>query len=245
VEHVVGLVWASPALLVVAAIVSGRLSVAKAAMLGLVASAVVAMLSGVVPFGFSELVIALARGAWIGLTIAPYVFGGLLFWQVAARYASKVDAASASLHGAPSGIPESAPERRRRLFFASFLIGPFAESATGFGVGMLGTVGMLKNFAIAPRYLMVFGLLSQTMIPWGAMSSGTALAAAYARIPAATLGLYSTVPVALLMPVWLTMFWRTAKGAGFAGAVGDCVREASWIAVGMLLLAAANATTLP
>lgn len=235
------LVWATPAMLVVAAIVSGRLSVAKAAVLGLLASVPVAVFYGATPFGYRDVAFALARGTWIGLTIAPYVFGGLLFWQVAARYGSTVDTRSSL----PSNVPDTAPKKRRHLFFASFLIGPFAESATGFGVGMLGTVGMLKHFAIAPRYLMVFGLLSQTMIPWGAMSSGTALAAAYARIPAATLGLYSTVPVALLMPVWLTMFWRTAKGAGFAGSVGDCVREASWIAVGMLLLAAANATIGP
>ncbi|MFS8931360.1 hypothetical protein [Cupriavidus taiwanensis] len=239
------LVWAMPALFVVAAIVSGRVSVAVAALLGLVASIPVAVWDGVTPFGFEKLGLSLARGAWIGLNIAPYVFGGLLFWRVASRYSSKVDA-KATQHQTEQKWALSGPtERRRRLFFATFLVGPFAESATGFGVGMLGTVGMLQKFDIAPRFLMVFAMLSQTMIPWGAMSSGTVLASAYARITPTTLGLHATVPVALLMPVWLAMFWRTARNAGIASSVSNCVREAVWIASGLLLLAAATATIGP
>lgn len=239
------LVWAMPTLLVVAAIVSGRVSVAVAALLGLIASIPVAVWDGVTPFGYEKLGFSLARGAWIGLTIAPYVFGGLLFWRVASRYSSKVDAKATQHQTEQEGMPKPPEGRRRRLFFATFLVGPFAESATGFGVGMLGTVGMLQKFDIAPRYLMVFAMLSQTMIPWGAMSSGTVLASAYARITPATLGLHATVPVALLMPVWLAMFWRTARNAGFESSLRDCVREVVWIASGMLLLAAATATIGP
>jgi len=129
------LVWAMPAFLVVAAIVSGRVSVAVAALLGLVASVPVAVLDGVTPFGYRELGHALARGAWIGLTIAPYVFGGLLFWRVASGYSSKGVTKSASSQEERSSVLQPASERRRRLFFATFLVGPFAESATGFGAG--------------------------------------------------------------------------------------------------------------
>ena len=74
--------------------------------------------------------LALERGAWIGATIAPYILGGLLFWQAAAHGASApADGGAAS--------PADARDRRRLLFFACFLVGPFAEAATGFGVGML------------------------------------------------------------------------------------------------------------
>src|SRR5690606_22818253 len=93
---------------------------------------------------------------------------------------------------------------------------------------------------IAPRHLMNFALLSQTMIPWGAMGSGTMLAAAYARIPATQLGLYAMVPVTLLMLVWLPLFWRTARRAGFGAPIAECAREAAWIAAALALLAPAS-----
>lgn len=232
------LLWSLPALAVVVAIGSGRLSTTHAAILGLLIAVPVGMLTGPVAFGHAQLAQALARGLWIGVTIAPYILGGLLFWQMAARGTS-----STPLAGTVDAQPDAAPmglSQRRLLFFACFLVGPFAESATGFGVGMLGTVALIRGLGIAPGHLMVLALLSQTMIPWGAMGSGTLLAAAYARMPATELGLYSMVPVSLLMLVWLPLFWRTARRAGFGASVGECVREAAWIAVALALLAPAT-----
>ena len=72
---------------------------------------------------------------------------------------------------------------------------------------MLGTVALLRGQRIAPRHLMVFALLSQTLIPWGAMSSGTLLASAYARMTGTELALYAMVP------------HRRADGAGMAAAL--------------------------
>ena len=85
------------------------------------------------------------------------ILGGLLFWQAAARAPARLRTAARK--------PADARDRRRLLFFACFLVGPFAEAATGFGVGMLGTVALLRGQR-APRHLMVFALLSQTLIPW-------------------------------------------------------------------------------
>lgn len=226
------LLWSLPALAVVAAIGSGRLNTTRAAVLGLLIAVPVAMLSGPAAFGGAQLLRALARGLWIGATIAPYILGGLLFWQVAAR--GQGAAADMSAAG------EARRARRRLVFFACFLVGPFAESATGFGVGMLGTVTLIRRLDIAPRRLMVFALLSQTMIPWGAMGSGTMLAAAYAHIPGRELGLYSMAPVALLMLVWLPLFWHTARKAGLDAPVAERAREALWIAAALALLAGAT-----
>ena len=191
-----------------------------------------------------QVLISLSRGLWIGMTIAPYILGGLLFWQMAARSgaAPPADTDASTANGVSDAGPQAGATplaRRRLLFLACFLVGPFAESATGFGVGMLGTVALLRPLGIAPGHLMVFALLSQTMIPWGAMGSGTMLAAAYARIPATELGLYSMVPVTLLMLVWLPLFWRTARRAGLSAPIGECVREAAWIAAALALLAPA------
>ncbi|NLC36474.1 MAG: hypothetical protein GX772_08545 [Alcaligenaceae bacterium] len=231
------LFWLFPALTVAAAVASGRIGTTPAAFLGLIAAIPVAAFTGPVEFAVGQLMVALARGLWIGLTIAPYILGGLFFWQIVVPGARP---------GAQRALPAAQPSptaslaQRRLLFFACFLIGPFAESATGFGVGMLGTIALVRHLGIAPRHLMVFALMSQTLIPWGGMGSGTMLAAAYARLPANEIGFYSALPTALLMLVWLPLFWRTAATAGFTASRQECLREAAWIAAGLGLLSAAT-----
>ncbi|WP_439892968.1 hypothetical protein ACS7SF_23895 (plasmid) [Ralstonia sp. 25C] len=237
------LIWTLPTLVVAGAIGSGRLSVTVASILGLLTAIPVALLTGTAAFGVHELIHSLARGAWIGSLIAPYILGGLLFWQVASG-GSSVGRSHSETAG--NSYPSRSPvERRRLLFFACFLVGPFAESATGFGAGMLGTVTLIQGMGFAPRHLMLFALLSQTVIPWGAMASGTLLAAAYVRISPATLGLYAVAPVALLTSIWLPLFWRTARDAGAYSSMSEHVREVCWIAVAMLLLATMTAVAGP
>ena len=265
--------WALPALVVVVAIASGRLDTTRAALLGLVAAVPVAITTGPVDLGGGGLALALGRGLWIGATIAPYILGGLLFWQVAmddgagapgglaspiARSGSPAGgppAEGSPAKGSPAGTPpaerpsvedpadegDRGRSRRRLLFFACFLMGPFAEAATGFGVGMLGTVALIRGLGLSPRHLMVFALMSQTLIPWGGMGSGTMLAAAYARMAPADLALVCLVPASLLMAVWLPLFWRCAARAGVGGSATECLREAGWIGAGLALLAISTA----
>ena len=226
--------WSLPALTVIGAIASGRMNTTLAAVLGLVAAIPVALFAAPAPYSAAQLATALERGLWIGWIITPYILGGLLFWQMAAQGRS-----------APGKGGDPAPAfdpigRRRLLFFACFLVGPFAESATGFGVGMLGTVMLIRPLGLKARETMVFALLSQTLIPWGAMGSGTLLASAYARVPPAQLALYAMAPVALLMMVWMWLFWRTADRVGLQAPASERGREAGWMAVSLALLAAAT-----
>ncbi|GAB7531239.1 L-lactate permease [Pseudomonas sp. 3A(2025)] len=168
------------------------------------------------------------------MTIVPYILGGLIFWQIAMSKPAGMAVQSPALEAGTTVL------RRRTAFFACFLIGPFAESATGFGVGMLGTVALLRGMRLAPVHLMIFALLSQTFIPWGAMGSGTILAAAYARMSPSDLGVYSVIPVSLLMIIWLPLFWRTAANAGMAASRTECLREALWMIGTLVLLAMAT-----
>ncbi len=224
--------WSLPALVIILVIVSGRASITIAALAGLCVALPVAFHSGPAAVTGTTLGIALARGLWIGGVIAPYILGGMLFWQVA----SLRPAPAESGHDGDVAPVDTPRARRRLLFFACFLVGPFAESATGFGVGMLGTVLLIRRSGYAPKHLMIFALLSQTLIPWGAMSSGTLLAAAYARMPATELSLVSAVPVALLMTVWLTLFWRTAHHAGARASLGEHLSEVGWVGASLVLL---------
>ena len=171
--------WSLPALVVLATILSGHANITIASILGLMTAIPVALFAGPTGFETAQLSEALLRGLWIGAVIAPYILGGLLFWQIAAR--GRSGSSSTPIGNTERDSSTWTPLARRRLvFFACFLVGPFAESVTGFGVGMLGTVILLRRFNFAARHLMIFALLSQTVIPWGAMSSGTLLAAAYA-----------------------------------------------------------------
>lgn len=260
------LLWSLPALIVIGAIASGRLNTTLAAVLGLLAAVPVALFTAPGAFGAGQLGHALTRGLWIGGIITPYILGGLLFWQMAARGApgpasaaaakeatarvspgSAADSPtdSAAVRTTAAGNPADTLARRRLLFFACFLVGPFAEAATGFGVGMLGTVLLIRPLGLKPRELMVFALLSQTLIPWGAMGSGTLLASAYARVPPAQLALYGMVPVALLMVVWMTLFWVTARRAGLPASTAERGREAAWMLGSLALLTAATALLGP
>lgn len=237
------LLWSLPALTVIGAIASGRVNTTMAAVLGLCAAIPIALLSAPAPFAAAQLAVTLERGLWIGAIITPYILGGLLFWQMASQgqAAHTPDADKAALHNELS----DPLARRRRLFFACFLIGPFAESATGFGVGMLGTVLLIRPLGLKPRDIMVFALLSQTLIPWGAMGSGTLLASAYARVPATDLALYSMVAIALLMVVWMGLFWRTARHAGLSADASEHRKEAAWMAANLAALTAATALLGP
>ena len=231
------LLWSLPALTVIVAIASGRVNTTVAAALGLLAALPIALFAAPAPFALAQLGVALERGLWIGWIITPYILGGLLFWQMAAQGRTADERGHA--------LPSDPIARRRLLFFACFLVGPFAESATGFGVGMLGTVMLIRPLGLKPREIMVFALLSQTLIPWGAMGSGTLLASAYARVPPAQLALYSTAPVALLMAVWLALYWRTAARAGLTAPGSERGREAGWMVASLALLGAATAMLGP
>ncbi len=234
------LLWSLPALAVIGAIASGRVNTTAAAVLGLLAAIPIALYTAPASFGVGQLGLALERGLWIGWIITPYILGGLLFWNMAAQGRATRDAAD----GGKTTLAHPLA-RRRLLFFACFLVGPFAESATGFGVGMLGTVLLIRPLDLKPRETMVFALLSQTLIPWGAMGSGTLLASAYARVPATQLALYGMVPVALLTVLWMLLYWRTARRAGLRAEPAEHVREAAWMMASLAALSAATALLGP
>lgn len=234
------LLWSLPALIVIGAIASGRLNTTAAAVLGLLAALPIALYGAPAPFGIGQLGLALERGLWIGGIISPYILGGLLFWNMAAQGRKPQLAADED-----KGALAQPLARRRLLFFACFLVGPFAESATGFGVGMLGTVLLIRPLDLKPRDTMVFALLSQTLIPWGAMGSGTLLASAYARVPATQLALYAMAPVALLMGLWMLLYWRTARRAGLRAPMAEHGREAAWMLACLAALGAATALLGP
>ena len=68
------LLWSLPMLVIAGAIAIARLNATQAAALGLLATVPVAIYAGDTAFGGAQLALALERGAWIGATIAPYIW---------------------------------------------------------------------------------------------------------------------------------------------------------------------------
>ncbi|HEY4375078.1 MAG TPA: L-lactate permease [Burkholderiales bacterium] len=231
------LFWTLPALLVIAAIASGRISSLKAALLGLVSTVVVAMTTAPHAFPPADAWSALWRGGWIGFVVVPYILGGLLFWRIA----------FGTPHSAQTGevALADAKIRRRLLFTACFLVGPFAESATGFGIGIIGTMLLVRRLGVPPLQLLVFSLLSQTMILWGGMGSGAIVAAAYARADATALAVNGSYLLVAFNVLWLPMYWRVAARAGIGGTWGDKLSEALWLAASLALVIGATAILGP
>ena len=77
-------------------------------------------------------------------------------------------------------------------------ITPFAESVTGFGVGVTIGIPLLAHFGLSPRKVGLIGLLGLCAVPWGSMGPGTLVAATMAGLPFKELGqasaLVSVIP---------------------------------------------------
>ncbi len=215
------LIWALPALAVIGAIASGLAGTLPASLIGLATALVVALTTAPDLFGIADAGTALLRGAWIGWIVVPYILGGLLFWQMAIRTG-----------GAAMPVETFLPDaraRRRLLFTACYLIGPFAESATGFGIGIMGTMVLIRRLGLKPIELLAFSLISQTMIVWGAMGSGAVVSAAFARTDPTTLALGSGRIYLLFNLLWLPIYWHMAARAGIAAGWRERASEFVWL----------------
>lgn len=231
------LIWTLPALAVIGAIASGRVGTLAASVIGIALALIVALTTAPVDFKAAQAGIAMLRGAWIGWVVVPYILGGLLFWQMAMRPGNSVVTEEARI-GSETG-------RRRLLFRACFLIGPFAESATGFGIGIIGTLLLIRRLGLSPIHLVCFSLISQTMILWGGMGSGAIIAAAYARTDPTTLAVHCSLFLVAFNLFWLPLYWRLAAQAGIAAEASEKRSEALWLAGSVALLIGATALIGP
>ena len=89
-------------------------------------------------------------------------------------------------------------------------ITPFAESLTGFGIGVTIGIPLLAHFGLPARKVAVIGLLGLCAVPWGSMAPGTLIAATMADLPFQDLGVASAVlslvpfTVTGMAAAWLT-----------------------------------------
>ena len=91
---------------------------------------------------------------------------------------------------------------------------PFAESLTGFGIGITIGIPLLVHCGLSARKVAVIGLLGLCAVPWGSMGPGTMIAASMAGLPLDALGLASAyVSVIPFVVTGVAAAWlASAKG---------------------------------
>jgi lactate permease len=157
------LIAAAPLVIVIVLIASRRVGVLPAGAIGWVLAVTAAAmlrpeLADLPRFALVETL----RGAWLAWQAVAVILAGMFFYRTLRRHEAALFEAGA----APGNFSH------RRLFAVCFLLGPFAETATGFGVGCIIAVAALLRMGLSGIPAVVLALFSQMLVPWGAAAAG-------------------------------------------------------------------------
>ena len=216
----------APLAILVALLAIGRGGPIVACLVAVVACAP-ALLANVPADAAAAIANAIAEAVWLAAPPIAIVAGGLLFYAAVSREEGAV--AQAAGHGSGG-----------RLFTATFFLGPFAESVTGFGVGMVFAAGALRSVGVVGAPLAAMALIAQALIPWGGLGPGSALGAALADVPAQAIGEQNGVMAAAWLLSLLPLFWRYAASAAQPVKPSERAGQAAWVATMGGLLVGAN-----
>ncbi|MBO9471656.1 L-lactate permease [Endozoicomonas sp. G2_2] len=158
---------------------------------------------------------------------------------------------------------------KRALLLVVLGIVPFAESVTGFGVGAIVGIPLLRLLGLSPQRAAICGLLGLVSVPWGSLGPGTLVAARLTGIDFQALGVISALlsgPVIFILGMfsvliglgtqclrtaWLDLFFSAGAlwfgitvvnvtiGTPLAGVLGSA------FAIGVLLTIARRDNTHP
>lgn len=184
------LLSALPVVSVIAALLVGWRSL-YAALVGVAAALLAIAMAFAQPA--SIWVAAAIHWAPVLLEVVLIVGGGLLLSEVLRQSGAQKALADWLLVRAGSGTGA--------VLLVVHGITPFAESVTGFGVGVTIGIPLLAHFGLPARKVALIGLLGLCAVPWGSMGPGTLVAATMADLPFKDLGqasaLVSMIPFAI------------------------------------------------
>lgn len=223
------LLYLAPIILVVGLVGSGRVSLIKAGLAGLIATlpVVAVALHGRTDYGPFVMVESL-KGTWLAWHNVAVIFAGLLLHHVIQMAAPPIEEARQVDAGA----------RHRQAYFVCFVISGVVECAIGFGVGFGIAIHGLRRLGAPTHAAVALGLLSQMLVPWGALGIGTVIGAALGHLPLGPFGQNS----ALLMPAFLLgllgWLWWWSHRLGFGLSWRNIALDLLWTAalLGLLYL---------
>lgn len=221
-----------PLLLVLGLLASGRASALVAGLAGLAATLLAAVALVLPQQGAAALAPLFARetaaGAWLAWHVIAIIASGMFFHRcLQARAARRATGADDALAATP-----------RRLWAVCFLVAPFAESVTGFGVGYIIALGALARLGIGGLPALLLGLFSQSLVPWGALAIGTTVGATLAGLTVSQLGVGSAILQVPIHALYLVLYWRIAREAGQPVPPAQKADDIAWTAalLGLVLL---------
>jgi lactate permease len=223
-----------PLLLVLVLLASGRVGALLAGLAGLAATLVVsALLLG--PAGGPLAVLDLWRrevpaGIWLAWQVIAIIAAGMFFHRC-------------TLTRHTAGGSETHNATPRRLWSVCFLLAPFAEAVTGFGVGYIIALAALRRLGLGGVPMLVLGLYSQSLVPWGALATGTTVGATLAGLTPNALGLGSSLLQVPIHVFYLLLYWRFARQAGVPVPAAQKIDDVAWTALLLALVWLANEHT--
>lgn len=128
-----------------------------------------------------------------------------------------------AMHALSGWVEATVPSRSLGAALVVFGIVPFAESVTGFGIGVTIGVPILRHLGYSLRHSALLGLLGLIAVPWGALGPGTTVAAALSDLDVDALGLatgwVNAIPVVIVFVAVLFIARpRLLSAVGIAGA---------------------------
>ena len=206
-----------PLLLVLVLLASGRVSALAAGLAGLAATIAA---SGASPELLGR---EIPAGLWLSWQVIAIIAAGMFFHRCTLARGA---------HGDNTTV-EATP---RRLWPVCFLLAPFAEAVTGFGVGYIIALAALRRLGLGGLSALLLGLYSQSLVPWGALATGTTVGATLAGLTPNQLGLASAILQVPIHFFYLLLYWRFAREAGLPVAAAQKIDDALWTALLLLLI---------
>jgi lactate permease len=143
------------------------------------------------------------------------IFAGVLLREIAPP---KIDAR-------PETNPRAA---HRRLFVACFLLGPFFECAVGFGIGAMFALPFVFAARRTGANAAALAMLTQCLVPWGALALGPMGSADIAGVPALAAGKATVDALIWTLPPFLLAFWWLVRDLDVP--LRQRVEDALWLA---------------
>jgi lactate permease len=197
-----------------------RVPPVRAALAALAAGAAAAAVA--FPVGWGRLAAAERDALVTAAEVSTIVLGGLLLAELMARLGAQ--------ERLGDWVTRLSADPARRVLLVVLGVTPFAESVTGFGVGVVVAVPLLRQMGFPPGRAALLALLGLLAVPWGALAPGTLVAARLGGVDVDALGVRSAL---LSLPVFVLV-----GGAALALGVGlrPAVRRAGELVVVALAL---------